>query len=193
MSGIAISFDSAAFQQQADSVSRTDLPKAGRAALDGIRGPLVSGLRSYLAETLDDPTSFTLNGFSSFLGRTQTPQLTVQVKDRQASYLRWEFEGGTEYDEVVPSKDAPLDSHGNLPRGYLHAVEAGGGFWMTARSGVDTLFVDDAKGMHAVAFRVEKAEYDKELDLEAEVGLLVGNLLPDATAKAFAQVFSQDR
>jgi hypothetical protein len=97
------------------------------------------------------------------------------------------LEGGGRSDVIMRSKDAPFDRHGNLPRGNLRAVEASGGFWMVSESGVPTLFADDGMGgIEAVAYRVARTEYQKQMDFEQEVALLVDDLLPEATARAIS-------
>jgi hypothetical protein len=70
-------------------------------------------------------------------------------------------------------------------------IEAQGGVWLTSKSGVRGLFVDDGHGgIEAVAFRVERPEYKPLMDLEGETLELVTEILPEEAEKAIKKAFS---
>lgn len=62
MSGLVLDFDGDAFRRDADILAKTTLPRAARQALASVRPAVVEGMREALAEHLDDPTPFTLDG-----------------------------------------------------------------------------------------------------------------------------------
>lgn len=146
MSRIVPTFDSRGFEAQADRV-HADLIRAAVRAVNATALRVLDGLRVSMEEHLDAPKPKTLDGLVFEKARVgKTPTATISVKPEVVDYLQYAVVGGTRTDMIIPSSDAPLDSHGNLRRGYLRAVEARGGFWMVASSGVPTLFEPDGMG-----------------------------------------------
>ena len=167
-----------------------DIRRAGKLALRGLSDSLREGHRDYLRGNLDDPTPYTEDSLYVVGTPSATPELLVGVKDRQAEYLQYAYRGGHPDRAVTPTLDASLDGHGNLPRGYTRAVAAAGGFWLTTAKGIRGLFSDNGQGgLRAVALMLD-SDYDKRLGFETEVENIVADALPEAAAKAFAQVFS---
>lgn len=71
---------------------------------------------------LDRPTPFTKGGLFVSPARRDRLFAIVGFKDRQASYLRWQIQGGTR----MPTRKAQrlpsavgLDTYGNLPKGLI--------------------------------------------------------------------------
>lgn len=96
-----------------------DIRCAAVLILRGMSDGLRDGHRQYLRDNLDSPTTYTEN-FLYVVGTTvATPEIVGGIKDQQASYLQYAYEGGHRDRAVVPTLDAPLDTHGNLPRGYM--------------------------------------------------------------------------
>jgi hypothetical protein len=80
-----------------------------------------------LEKDLDRPTEFTKRGTFVIPARKDKLEAVVGFKDRQASYLKWQIEGGSR----SPSKKAlrlpsaiGLDQHGNLPKGVIQKLIA---------------------------------------------------------------------
>lgn len=80
-----------------------------------------------LEQALDDPTPFTKNGFFITPARKDRLVAVVGAKDKQASYLRYQVDGGTR----PPSKTAlrlpsqvKLDQYGNVPAGLIRQLVA---------------------------------------------------------------------
>lgn len=96
-------------------------------ALTATAKKIQAELPGELERALDRPTDFTKKG--TFVTRAERDNLTAVVgfKDRQASYLKWQIEGGTR----APTKKAlrlpsavKLDAFGNLPKGIIKQLIA---------------------------------------------------------------------
>lgn len=90
-----------------------------------VRKAIPAGLR----KSLDRPTNFTANPGATYVKPATRENLVAEVnfKERQASYLRWQIEGGTR----SPTKKAlrlpsaiGLDAYGNLPKGIIQQLIA---------------------------------------------------------------------
>ena len=90
-----------------------------------VRKAIPAGLR----KSLDRPTPFTAGEGATFVKPAKRDNLTAEVlfKDRQASYLRYQVEGGvrrpTRRALRLPSA-IRLDQYGNLPRGIIQQLIA---------------------------------------------------------------------
>ena len=97
---------------------------AASKALNATAKEVQKGVPAMLQKSLDRPTPFTTSEKSTFIKHATKDQLTASVffKDRQASYLRWQVEGGlrapTNKALRLPSA-VQLDQFGNLPRGII--------------------------------------------------------------------------
>ena len=96
-------------------------------ALTATAKKIQEGMPAELERALDKPTDFTKRG--TFLKAATKDSLTAIVgfKDRQASYLKWQVEGGVR----TPNKKAlklpsaiKLDAHGNIPKGIIKQLIA---------------------------------------------------------------------
>lgn len=185
MAGIALTFDAKTFRQQADAMTRVELPNAMRAAMRDMSEGIILGLRAVLEAKSDNPTEHAKSGFYVDVKTSQQPTMEIGVRPEQADYLRYLFEGGVQNDVVSPTDHSRLDIHGNFPIGYLETVEAQGGFWRQAPSGVTALFEPDGNGsIHAVAMQLDTVIYQPKIDLNEEVGIIVADLFPAAAEKA---------
>ena len=90
-----------------------------------VRKAIPAGLR----RSLDRPTPFTASEGATFIRPARRDNLTAEVlfKDRQASYLRYQVEGGVRRPKRralrLPSA-IQLDQYGNLPRGIIQQLIA---------------------------------------------------------------------
>lgn len=82
---------------------------------------------AFLDKGLDRPTPFTKSGTYLQAARKDKLEAVVGFKDRQASYLKWQVEGGVR----SPSKKAlrlpsavQLNQYGNLPNGIIRQLIA---------------------------------------------------------------------
>lgn len=175
-----------------DLVAR--LVKAQQDAVNATGKRVIEGLRLVLSEDIDVPTRFTLNSFSLWKARGRHTDAAIVIKPIQREYMHYAFEGGTHTDDVIPSKAARLNKHGNMTRWYTRGiVNQKKGFWKVAGSGVPTLFLrKDGGGIEAVAFRVKQTEYEPILDPFEETRLLVNDILPEEAEKAFAKAFGEE-
>lgn len=181
-----VTFDDAAFARQAEDLHGR-LVKAQQAAVNATGKRVLDGLRIVMEEKLDRPTQFTLNAFNLLRARGRHTDAAIAVKPIQYGYLRHVFAGGVRADDVIPSKSARLDRHGNMPRFYTRGiVSTGQGFWRTAKSGVRTLFVrQPGGGIEAIAFRAKRTSYKPIFDPVHEARALVADILPEEAEKAF--------
>lgn len=92
---------------------------AAAVALTRTAGKVKEALPSELDKQLDRPTPFTKRGIFLRPARKDNLEAVVGFMDKQASYLRWQIEGGTRR----PNKKAlrlpgnvTLDAYGNLPK-----------------------------------------------------------------------------
>jgi len=188
-----VTFNDTEFAQQAgDLVGR--LVKAQQEAVNATGVRVLAGLRVVMEEKIDSPTPFTLNAFSLWRARGRHTDAAIAIKPVQESYLKYAFAGGVRTDDVIPSKKAKLNKHGNMTRNYTKGLVARKqGFWKTARSGVRTLFVKDRTGaLTAVAFKVDRTSYSPIFDPVEESRALVADILPEEAAKAFAGLFPDE-
>lgn len=189
-----VTFNDTEFAQQAgELVGR--LVKAQQEAVNATGKRVIDGLRVAMDEDhLDRPTRFTLNAFSLWRARGRHTDAAIVIKPIQEAYMRYAFAGGAQTDEVIPSKAAKLNKHGNMPRNYTRSlVSQKKAFWKTARSGVRTLFMRlPGGGIEAVAFRVKKAKWDPIFDPVEESRALVADILPEEAEKAFAKLFPDE-
>jgi hypothetical protein len=90
-----------------------------------VRKAIPAGLR----RSLDRPVPFTVSERATFVRPARRDNLTAEVlfKDRQASYLRYQVEGGvrrpTRRALRLPSA-IQLDQYGNIPRGIIQQLIA---------------------------------------------------------------------
>jgi hypothetical protein len=112
--------------------------------------------------------------------------MEIGVRPMQASYLQYAFEGGTESGKVVPTEHTPLDAYGNIPRNFTKLAVASGAFWLTAHSGVRTLFHRNAGQLEALAMVLHDVDYEKQIDFESEAAIAVGDLLPGKLTQKLA-------
>ncbi|OCP07972.1 MULTISPECIES: hypothetical protein [unclassified Ensifer] len=190
MAGIEVSFDAQKFAAEAHRMVQVELPAAIRAGMRSAANRITHQLGLMLADKLDDPVPFTQRGFYAEVSTAAAePEMEIGVRPMQAAYLQYVFDGGVDSNALVPTADTDLDRYGNIPRGYLAAEQAQGAVWMTARSGVRTLFEDGKGRLKAVAMIVDEVSYDKLVDFETEVSIAVSDLLPDAVADKLAIAF----
>lgn len=83
------------------------------------------GLPAEMGRTLDRPTLFTQGGTYLQAARKDKLEATVGIKDRQATYLTYQVEGGTR----APSRQAlrlpavvQLNEFGNMPAGLVRSL-----------------------------------------------------------------------
>lgn len=194
MLGITIEIDNQAFEEDVRKLA-AEFPKAAARAVNATADKVLEGLVEVIDRTVDNPTAFTLDAFAatSASRSSKQPSATVYVKDEQAEYLRYLFEGGTLTKPggvLVPGRGAQLDRHGNFPDGYLEMVETTGGWWMTTRAGLKGLFVRNAHGeIEAIAIETRKLRYEKKADFHDEVAAVVKKELPRQLADAFKATF----
>lgn len=97
---------------------------AASKALNATAQDLRRAIPGELRKSLDRPTDFTASEKAMFIRPATKNRLesVVQFKDRQASYLRYQIDGGvrqpTRKALRLPSAIG-LDQHGNLPRGII--------------------------------------------------------------------------
>ena len=168
-----------------------EIRKLGKKTLKNLAPELRLGHAAFLRENLDRPVKFTENSLFAVNSNSATPEILVGIKDTQAAYLEYAYEGGHREKAFVPTASAPTDGHGNVPLGYSKAITAADGFWLTTRSGLRGLFAPDQNGgLDAKAFYMP-ADYEKLIDFDDEMVGLVEELLPEAAAKAFEKVFKE--
>lgn len=102
---------------------------AASKALNATAQDLRRAIPGELRKSLDRPTDFTASEKAMFIRPATKNRLesVVQFKDRQASYLRYQIDGGVRH----PTRKAlrlpsaiGLDQHGNLPRGVIKQLVA---------------------------------------------------------------------
>lgn len=189
MAGIEVSFDAQQFAAEAHQLTQVELPAAIRAGMRSAANRITHQLGLMLVDKLDEPVPFTQHGFYVEVNNAAEPEMEIGVRPMQAAYLQYVFDGGVDTNTLVPTADTDLDRYGNIPRGYLAAEQAQGAFWMTARSGVRTLFENDNSRLKALAMILDEVQFDKRVDFADEVAVAVSDLLPDAVADKLAIAF----
>lgn len=188
-----VTFNSTEFGKQAgDLVGR--LVKAQQEAVNATGKRVIDGLRVVMDEKIDSPVRFTLNSFSLLRARGRHTDAAIAIKPIQQDYMKYAFAGGVRTDDVIPSKAAKLNKHGNMTRFYTRGiVNQKKGFWKTARSGVRTLFVRlPGGGIEAVAYAPKKVSWKPIFDPVEESRALVADILPEEAQKAFAKLFPDE-
>lgn len=100
---------------------------AASKALNSTAREVQKGIPGVLAQSLDRPTPFTTSEKATFVRPATKSKLEAEVvfKDRQASYLRYQLEGGVR----APARKAlrlpsaiGLNQYGNLPKGVIQQL-----------------------------------------------------------------------
>ena len=102
---------------------------AASKALNASAQQVQKGIPGVLMQSLDKPTPFTTSEKATFVRPATKTNLEAAVvfKDRQASYLKYQLNGGVR----APSRKAlrlptaiALDQYGNLPKGVIKSLVA---------------------------------------------------------------------
>lgn len=100
---------------------------AAAKALTQTAKKIQQNIPAYLEKELDKPTPFTKSGTFVQAARKDKLEAVVGFKDRQASYLKWQVDGGMR----SPTKTAlrlpsavRLNEYGNLPKGIIQQLVA---------------------------------------------------------------------
>lgn len=102
---------------------------AASKALNDVAKEVQKAIPAALQRSLDRPTAFTANERATFIKPAKRDSLSAAVlfKDRQASYMRYQTEGGVRQ----PTRKAlrlpsaiQLNAHGNLPKGIIQQLIA---------------------------------------------------------------------
>ena len=102
---------------------------AAAVALTRTAGKVRAAMPAVMARELDRPTQFTSGDKSMYVTGAKPDSLTAVVgfKDRQASYLRYQIEGGTRTAGPRGIKlpgNITLDTFGNSPKGVIAKLKA---------------------------------------------------------------------
>jgi len=181
-----------------DFVAGADLTTARARKAATLAANLVAeDIRSHLVQTFRDdihePVRFTLSAFTLFKARSYDRAAAVALKSKQAEYLDPVLHGGERMDKVVPARAAKLNRHGNMPRNYLRRMVAQDkAFWVTQDDGTSVMFRRDRRHdtMTAMAFRVKRARWRQQVDLDGAVKEVAYNrrLVGRRVAQAWSSV-----
>ncbi|WP_264048853.1 hypothetical protein [Methylobacterium flocculans] len=165
-----LDFDSAEFTRQAKAY----VAKTVRPALDEAVLYIAASARKRLSEAtpiyFDRPIEWTVDGFAykKVEGATAA-EAFVYVLPGRARYLGLEVYGGervagdfatTDQGPLVPGRDAVLDEHGNLPRGYISDAVSRGARWIEAKPGRPPILVLPGRDrVEVLAVITEKTTY----------------------------------
>lgn len=124
-----ISFDHniRAFERQLSGLAQRQLPFATSLALNDTADTIKRNAERSLDRDLDRPTPFTKRGLMVLRSSRRRLEATVLFKDRQASYLAWQEEGGTRRPlrRAIPVPvGVRLNRYGNMTRGRVRALLA---------------------------------------------------------------------
>lgn len=110
-----------------DRLLSDQVPFAVAKTLTDVAKAVADEMPKAVEQDLDKPTPFTRQGFYMQGARKDHLQAVVGVKDRQATYLRYQIEGG----ERQPQRKAlrlpaqvQLDAFGNMPKGLVRQLIA---------------------------------------------------------------------
>lgn len=106
---------------------RVQIPFATSLAVTQLAREIAAAETTGLAETLDNPTPFTLRAFGVVAARKSNLTAWVYAKDIQATYLAPFAFGGTQVlgkkRAILTPRDLATNAYGNIPRGRLASLK----------------------------------------------------------------------
>ncbi|MGF7210092.1 hypothetical protein GGE65_004695 [Skermanella aerolata] len=106
------------------------IPYAVSKAVNGVAKDAAAAATASIPVKFDKPNAFTQKAVSYTPATKSSPTATVFVKDAQASYLRFQEEGGTRTPEpkkpVLFPEAVRLNASGNIPRGSIQRSKRAG-------------------------------------------------------------------
>lgn len=190
----SIDFDSAEFTRQAKAY----VQKTVKPALDEAVLYIAASARKRLSEAtpiyFDRPIEWTVEAFAyKRLEGATAAEALVYVLPGRARYLGLEVFGGervagdfatTDQGLLVPGRDAVLDEHGNLPRGYISDAVSRGAKWIEAKPGRPPILVPPGRDrVEVLAVITEKTIYKARFPFYDIVERVVGEKAAAAVAK----------
>lgn len=160
------------FERALSDLARRQLPFATAMALNDTAKDVSEAWGKHLQRRLDRPTPFTVR--SRYVRRASKRKLTatVGIKDRQASYLKYQVEGGTRLPArralLVPVR-ARLNRYGNMPRGAVARALARPNTFSGKVGRAAGVFQRQARrsaGLKMLVAYASRASYGKRLDLQ---------------------------
>ena len=170
-----ITFDRAAFAKDIDSAIQDDVRPAIADILNEAVLAAQEAVREGMKKGFDRPKPFTLAGVKVFPARANASDGTIDavvfLTDTVSGYLDLEITPGTrragapgttKLGPLVPGPAAPLDSFGNLARGYVKKVlEEPDVAWVRLKPGYPPALVRHGKaGLEVLAVIATETHYN---------------------------------
>jgi hypothetical protein len=170
---ISVTADLADLKRNLTRTEKDQVPFATSVALNNVAADVANAITAQMERYLENPTPFTLKAYQS---RTGTFKGTRSTKKRlwvdlipgkiQAEYLRFQIAGGTRTPNqkaiFVPTRLAPKNKYGNVPKGTRRRIISGkGSYFVAGQREQKTPGVYKRVGdkLEPMAFFVDKAEY----------------------------------
>ena len=114
---LIVTADTKIIEKNMKRALRDQIPKAVARGITRTVYDTQAGLKGKLSTHLHRPTPFTKNALAIKRATPRTMMGKVYIKPLQAAYLWWQVMGGVNTKpKVVPARNYPLNSYGNLPR-----------------------------------------------------------------------------
>jgi hypothetical protein len=170
-------------------IQKEQVPFATSMALNNVANDVANAITVQMGKYLDNPIPFTLKAYqsrpNSFKGEKATKRklyADIIPGKIQAEYLKLQIEGGVRLPKqtaiLVPTRFAPKNKYGNVPRARRKKLIAGEGGYFTAgqrENKTPGIYQRTSEGLRPMAFYVERAEYKPILPIDKIAGGVVKN------------------
>ena len=178
-----------ALTKRLNRIQKEQVPFATSMALNTVAGDVANAITVQMGKYLQNPTPFTQKAYqarpNTFKGERATKRkLFVDIIPGkiQAEYLKWQIEGGirkpTQTAIFVPTRAAPKNKYGNVPKGTRRKIIAGQGQFFSAgeREGkTPGVYRRRGNRIEPMAFYVEQANYEPIFPIDKIAGGVVKN------------------
>jgi len=174
--------------------AKRHIPEATKWGINNTSKKLQKAYQVQSNKYLDSPTRFTTNAFAIGFATAKKLSGFVVVKDIQAKYLRWAFEGGTSTPSkkiAVPTENRKLNKFGNIPGKRQGVVKGKQVIRQTKRgAGVWSAPTKKTPAKLLIAFKTS-INYRKTFPFYKIGKKIVDNVLPKELEKSFKKEMSR--
>lgn len=170
-------------------MQRDQVPFAASLALNNLASDVANAITAQMDRYLDNPTPFTEKAYQTrpgtFRGQRASKKNLIAIVEPakiQGEYLKFQIVGGTRRPRqtaiIVPTRKAPVNKYGNLPRGRRKNMIAGEkGFFSAGKREDKTpgIYKRIRKSVEPMAFYVEQANYEPIFPIDKIAGGVIRN------------------
>jgi len=188
-------------------LERDQVPFAASLAINNLASDVANAITAQMDRYLDNPTPFTEKAYQmrpgTFRGQRASKRDLVAVVEPakiQGEYLKYQIVGGTRLPKqtaiLVPTRKAPLNKYGNLPKGRRKAMISGEkGFFSAGKREDKTpgIYKSLRKTIQPMAFYVDQATYKPIFPIDKIAGGVIRNRFARRFQEALKRALSTAR